>query len=389
MEEILPTPTSSTTPSPELPDQPAPQIPPSQPLSQPPEHPSKRRLLLGIVIVLFFVLAAVAGYLFLKNPTSTRTDAARIGSALGIPSPTVMPFREMTVPYLRERKYESKLGNREELSSNGAYTSYLTSYTSDGLRINALLTEPSGEKPEEGWPAIVFVHGYIPPSEYVTTERYADYVDYLARNGFVVLKIDLRGHGSSEGEPGGGYYGSDYVVDALNAYAALQSADFVNPKAIGMWGHSMAGNILMRSVAARPDIPAIVIWAGAVYSYEDQRKYGISDNSYRPPQNVERQQSKRRELFEKYGSPSASSPFWAQVAPTNYLQDIHTAIQIDHAQDDDVVNIGYSRDLMALLDKTSIPHEFYEYPSGGHNIQGTSFNLAMERTVAFFKKYLK
>ena len=43
---------------------------------------------------------------------------------------------------------------------------------------------------------------------------------------------------------------------------------------------------------------------------------------------------------------------------------------------------------MTLLDKTNVPHELFEYPSGGHNISGTSFSIAMERTVAFFKKYL-
>jgi dipeptidyl aminopeptidase/acylaminoacyl peptidase len=211
----------------------------------------------------------------------------------------------------------------------------------------------------------------------------------LARNGFVVLKIDLRGHGQSEGLPGGGYFGSDYVVDTLNAYSALKSSGFVNPKRVGMWGHSMAGNILMRSAVVKQDIPAIVIWAGAVYSYTDQRKYGINDQSYRPPQQLSTQQNRRRELYEKVGSPSAKSPFWRQVAPVYFLNDLKGAVQIDHAVDDDVVNIGYSRDLVSLLNQTSVPHEFYEYQSGGHNIQGESFTLAMQRTVAFFKKYLK
>lgn len=155
-----------------------------------------------------------------------------------------------------------------------------------------------------------------------------------------------------------------------------------------MWGHSMAGNILMRSFAAKPEIPAIVIWAGAVYSYEDQRKYGINDNSYRPPTNVTRTQQRRRELFEKQGSPSATSDFWKQVAPTTYLGDLKGAIEIHHAVDDDVVNIGYSRDLNTLLDSTSVPHALYEYPSGGHNIQGASFATAMQRTVDFYTKYL-
>ena len=48
-------------------------------------------------------------------------------------------------------------------------------------------------------------------------------MDYLAQNGFVVFKIDLRGHGDSEGEPGGGYFGADYVTDTLNAHSALET----------------------------------------------------------------------------------------------------------------------------------------------------------------------
>jgi dipeptidyl aminopeptidase/acylaminoacyl peptidase len=142
-------------------------------------------------------------------------------------------------------------------------------------------------------------------------------------------------------------------------------------------------------MVSQPDIPAIVIWAGAVYSYADRDKYGINDNSYRPPTTVTNTQNRRQNLIQKYGSPSATSAFWKQVIPTNYLTDITGAIQIDHAVDDDVVNIGYSRDLMALLDKTNVPHELWEYPSGGHNIDGVSFNQAMQHTVEFFEKYLK
>lgn len=311
-----------------------------------------------------------------------------IGSISRQPVPTPLPYQEMTVPYLRAKQYVSSLGEKNIYQQGSNYTSYLTSYTSDGLKVNGLLTIPSGEMPKDGWPAIVFIHGYIPPEQYVTTERYNDYVDYLARNGFVVFKIDLRGYGDSEGQAGGGYFGSDYVVDALNARAALQSADFINKDKVGLWGHSMAGNTIMRSLAVRPEIPAAVIWAGAVYSYTDQRKYGINDQSYRPFGTPTQQNRRRSDLFQKVGSPSAASPFWREVAPTNYLNDLKGAIEIHHALDDTVVNIGYSRDLVALLDQTTVPHEFYTYSSGGHNLEGASFTLAMQRTLEFFKKYL-
>lgn len=339
---------------------------------------------------ILLIILVTAGVIFLIFKNSTYKDTInnimqKTSEKISVP----LPFQEITIPYLRKKEYKSNLGELNQVSKNSNYTSYLTSYTSDGLKINGLLTKPTGTVPKGGFPAIVFVHGYIPPTQYKTLEKYVEYVDYLARNGFVVFKIDLRGHGDSEGQPGGGYFGADYVTDTLNAYSSLGNSNFVNPKEIGLWGHSMAGNIVMRSMAVKPAIPAVAIWAGAVYTYTDQRKYGINDNSYRPLQIVNRTANSRAQIFSKVGSPSATSKFWQEIAPTTYLNDLKGAIEIHHAIDDTVVNIGYSRDLNALLDKTSVPHEFYIYPSGGHNITGPSFTLAMQRTVEFFNKYLK
>ena len=250
------------------------------------------------------------------------------------------------------------------------------------------MTVPEGDMPERGWPAVVFVHGYIPPSTYITTEKYIAYVDYLARNGFVVFKIDLRGHGDSEGDPSGAYYSSDYIIDTLSAYSALQSSDFVNPEKVGLWGHSMAGNIVFRSFVVKKDIPAVVIWAGAVYTYSDIAEFHINDNSYRPPSDFPNRVRSRELLREIYGEFDPENDFWKQIVPTNYLDGVTGAIEIHHAKDDDVVNIGYSRNVMEVLDNTSIPHELFEYTFGGHNITGSSFNKAMERTVEFYNERL-
>ncbi len=295
-------------------------------------------------------------------------------------------FEEMTIPYLQDRTYESKLNDLSVLSENSNYTSYLTSYSSDDLKINGLLTIPKGEVPDGGFPAIVFVHGYIPPESYRTTEKYTAYVDYLARNGFVVFKIDLRGHGSSEGTPGGAYYSSDYVIDTLNAYPALQNADFVNKNKIGLWGHSMAGNVTFRSMVVKKDIPAVVIWGGAGFTYSDFLELGIGDNSYRPPTNNSERARKRKELMDSYGQFDPNSWFWKQVTPINYVDGVTTKIQLHHATDDDVVNIEYSRNLKNILSEKNFDLELFEYPNGGHNISGASFSKAMQQTVELFKK---
>ncbi len=304
------------------------------------------------------------------------------------PTPTPLPYADMTIPSLRNRKYTSKLGLMQKISDNASYTSYRTSYDSDGLTIYGLLTVPNDGVAKH--PAIVFVHGYIPPAQYRTDERYVAYVDYLARNGFVVFKIDLRGNDQSQGTASGAYYSSGYVIDTLNARAALMSADFVNPAAVGLWGHSMAGNIVMRAFAARPEIPAVDIWAGAGYTYADLTAYGLHNNSYRPLAPSGRAgRGEQQGVRQMYGQFTTASPFWRQVAVTDYLKDLKGAIEIHHAVDDDVVSIEYSRNLMKLLDATAVPHQLFEYPTGGHNITDPSFSIAMERTVGFYKKYLR
>ncbi|EKD95679.1 MAG: Dipeptidylaminopeptidase/acylaminoacyl-peptidase, partial [uncultured bacterium] len=142
------------------------------------------------------------------------------------------------------------------------------------------------------------------------------------------------------------------------------------------------------ALGANPEIPAVVIWAGAVYTYSDFSEYSIEDNSYQPPPADSLARKKRNEMFEKYGTFDPNSNFWKQVPMTNYLSDIKGAISLNHAVDDPVVDIRYSRNLNSLLDKTSISHELNEYSSGGHNIAGSNFNLAMENAVEFFRKYL-
>lgn len=367
------------------------QVPQTETITVPAQSNHRKLVILGL---LGFMGIALLSLLFFKLPQqSVETVKNTIRTVAMQPSitpePTPYQFYELTIPYFREQSYASSLGPLEEVSSNENYTSYVTSYTSDGLKINGLLTRPTGEKPEGGWPAIVFIHGYIPPNQYETLgQAYSAYVDYLARNGFAVFKIDLRGHGDSEGEPGGAYYSSDYVIDALNAYSALQGVEFINPQKVGVWGHSMAGNISLRTVAAKPEIPAVVIWSGAGFTYTDLLKYRITDASFDPNQSNSSRTRKREQIRKLYGDPDPSKVFWQQMAPSSYLSEFRGAVQLHHATDDDVVNVAYSRDLNALLDKTSAPHEFHEYSSGGHNISGGSFVEAMDRTVAFYKKYL-
>lgn len=295
----------------------------------------------------------------------------------------------LAIEAMRQAEYPgSEITIEETLQPGGSYQRYLASYLSEGLKIYALLTVPNGEPPAGGWPAIVFNHGYIPPEQYRTTERYVAYVDGFARNGYIVFRPDFRGHGNSEGEARGGYGYPDYTIDVLNAVASLKQYVAADPDRIGMWGHSMGGHLTLRAMVTTGDIKAGVIWAGVVAPY-----YDIINNWRRPasapPLNIpERARRWRQEFFDKYGTPDENPAFWASISPAEYAADLSGPVQLQHATGDVEVPVQFSRDVAQMIEAAGVAVEYYEYQGDNHNISA-NFNVAMQRSLAFFDKYVK
>ncbi|MFP3853686.1 MAG: alpha/beta hydrolase family protein [Anaerolineales bacterium] len=340
------------------------------------------------------VLSATGTATPFQSLLASATSAPEGTQALA-PTATPTPFgigRDITIDHLRKLEIEgSEINFEQELTPTFYYEQHLVSYRSEGNKIYALLTIPAGEPPEGGYKAIVFNHGYIPPIFYQTTERYKAHVNHLAQSGFVVMKIDYRGHGNSEGDPAGSYFSPGYTIDSIAALKSLQTLDFVDPEGIGMWGHSMAGNLVLRAMLIEPDIKAGVIWAGAVYSYDDFAEFGIDDNTYRPPPTEEGEDDRprrSRQIFEVYGRPDTKSAYWKAVSLTQNIEHLTSPLQIHHAEDDAVVTIRYSEGLASVMIANDKEYEFYRYEGGGHNLLSPSFGQAMRRTVEFFREHL-
>ncbi len=338
-------------------------------------------------VVAILVSFLIGGFFlfFKKSLHSSNSSKNKINFQKNIETKQMHP---LSIESLRLRKYQgSKIKIEEKLSDGINYKQYIASYQSDGLKIYGLLTLPKGEGPKEGWPAIVFNHGYIPPRQYKTTERYVAYVDYLARNGYVVFKIDYRGHGQSEGEPESAYGSNVYTIDVLNAVSSLKNLSFVDKKNIGMWGHSLGGYLTLRAMVVDPSIKAGVIWAGVVGSHID-----LINNWFRrrisPPGLPTRAVSWRQQLISRYGEPNENSPFWRSISANFYLNDLKGAIQLHHAKTDEVVPYQFSEKLYQDLVKAGKKGELFLYEGDDHNIS-QNFDLAMKRTVEFFERYLK
>lgn len=297
---------------------------------------------------------------------------------------------ELQIEYLRKKSYQTdRLEIVETLSPGSNYQRYYATYQSEGLKQYGLLTIPNGEPAEGGWPAIIFNHGYISPSVYKTTERYVAYVDYLARNGYVVFRPDYRGHDQSEGEAQGGYGNSDYLVDVLHAYDAVSEMSEVNPDKIGMWGHSMGGWITHRAMVINPNIKVGVIWAGVVGGYDDLLELWRRNVSSSPqPSPINAQRRWRTYLVETFGSPESNREFWNSISATNYLADMSGPVQIHHGTADNSVPVTLAERYAEKLAAADQEHELYIYPGDDHNLSA-SFSTAMRRTVEYFDRYLK
>jgi dipeptidyl aminopeptidase/acylaminoacyl peptidase len=357
----------------------------------------KRRLLVWLALGLFL---GAGGY-FLVWPKRAQELAVEPPAVIAAPTLAEQLPAELyrlTIPYLRERTYQSHLVDDGLLEETARYTARSVHYYSDGFQINGLLALPRGTMPEAGWPLVILVHGYLNPQTYQTNgQSYRAWWQAVANSGrLAVFKPDLRGHGQSQGYPSGAYYGSDYIVDVLTARQVLSEQDYINSEAIGLWGHSMGGNVVWRALAAAPDIRAVSLWAGAGYTYQDLRTYRISDSSYVPQSprptptptmaeatSAAQANSVRAALFDRESEIDYQSPFWQAMLPTNFMSELQGAVQLQHASDDEVVNVGYSRDLVALLQTAGVPHEYWEYGAGGHNLTA-SFNTSVQRMLDFF-----
>jgi uncharacterized protein len=239
---------------------------------------------------------------------------------------------------------------------------------------------------------VIFNHGYIPPAEYRTTERYIAYMDGFSRNGYLLFRSDYRGHGSSEGEARGGYSTPAYTVDVLNGMAAVKTLEVADADRIGMWGHSMGGHITLRAMVVSPDIKAGVIWAGVVGPYPDpflRQNRAAAGGLVTPTQVAPGGRGWwRQSMLETYGTPEENPAFWASITPGAQLHFLSGPLQLHHGTADSSVPAAASLWLQTAMEAAGIPYELYLYEGDNHNLSA-SFNTAMQWSIAFFDAHVK
>lgn len=140
--------------------------------------------------------------------------------------------------------------------------------TIDNVKLAGTLTLP---KRDGKYPAVILISGSGAQNRDSLVAGHRPFLilaDHLTRNGIAVLRVDDRGAGSSE-------LGSlsatseNFMFDVLAGVDFLKSRPDIDPKKIGLIGHSEGGMIAPMAASRSRDIAFIVMLAGLGQTGED------------------------------------------------------------------------------------------------------------------------
>lgn len=338
-------------------------------------HGGVRPALASIAVAVTLVAAGCTDGDERAEPRPTRTSPS-VTATTPTPSPTPT-YDSRSLPAMFDDDITGgslrRVGARQDF---GAYTRQEVRYRSGDLTISGLLLVPDGRGPHR---AVVLNHGYIEPSVYRNGQGMAREQDYLAREGYVVLHTDYRGHaGSDNVGPVERELRLGYARDAIAAVKALRALDEVDPDRIGMLGRSMGGGVTMNALVAEPDIVKAAVIHSSVSSrfVDNYRRWTVPNRS-----------ESGRTIVRRWGSIKANPKFWRDLSPRTYASRIEADLLMVHGALDEQCPLRWARSTERAFTKAGVAVDLVVYDREGHTFAG-QWADKMRRTVDFLDKRL-
>lgn len=164
---------------------------------------------------------------------------------------------------MKRTEKETKLNRPQEPQKPYPYNEEEVSYENKkaGIKLAGTLTTPRDKGP---FPAVLLITGSGPQDRNEAIFGHKPFMvlaDHLTRQGIAVLRVDDRGVGGSTGNVGAATT-EDFTEDVLAGVEYLKSRKEIDPKRIGLIGHSEGGIIAPLAATKSPDIAFIVLMAG-------------------------------------------------------------------------------------------------------------------------------
>lgn len=182
------------------------------------------------------------------------------------------------------------------------YLSEDVEYTNpeSGLKLRGTITIPHST---EACPVVLLISGSGPQDRDETLfghKPFAVIADYLTRNGIAVLRVDDRGVGGSEGNVSSST-SLDFASDVLAGVQYLNNRKEIDPKKIGLVGHSEGGLIAPIVATQTNGVAFIVLMAGPGTPGEQilyEQGALLAKANGLPESSIEQQKQTQQQIFE-------------------------------------------------------------------------------------------
>lgn len=290
-------------------------------------------------------------------------------------SPTLAPYEQYTIDFLRKRTYGG--GNikvTQVMKDDPSFTRYLIRYPSDGLNIYGFANVPKGQGP---FPIIIVIHGFVKVSDYQTLDYTTDAADRITQAGYIVVHPNLRNYPPSDN--GDNLFRVGMAVDILNLIALIRSGagpvellKSSAPNQIGLWGHSVGGEIILRVLTVSSDVKAAVLYS-SISGDEIKNAQLLSSISSDP-------------IFQT--ELNTSPTLLQRISPAYYYKNITTPIQLYHGTADTVVPLAWAQETCNALKDARVQTNCIFYQGEDHTFRSRVSDEFYDTMLNFFKTYL-
>jgi dipeptidyl aminopeptidase/acylaminoacyl peptidase len=247
---------------------------------------------------------------------------------------------------VRPRRKKNRTSDLTDFTPELRYETYpVRFYTSDGIRISALLLEPESSNGH----AIIVCHGFRHNKNSAVR-----FVQYLIREGYTLLLVDFRNHGESDGDiTSYGYYEKN---DLHGAVDFLKNRVQI-PGEIGILGASMGASIALIAASENKEVKALVL-DSPFSSLKQITIDRISQITHLPKPVLQlpmRLAYGWMQKLERIDVPA--------VEPGSRAKDIECPLFLIHGAKDDVIPVGHSR---TIFDNVRSEKELWIVEQAGH-----------------------
>jgi len=167
----------------------------------------------------------------------------------------------MEVPFTLSREKLAEPNRPQEPKPPFPYKEETVTYTNGDIKLEGTLTIPEGKGPFAAALLITGSGAQNRNEEILGHKPFLVLADYLTRGGIAVLRVDDRGIGGSTGRSSRPT-SADFAQDVRKGVEFLHSRPEIDPKKIGLIGHSEGGFIAPMVAADSKDVAFIVMMAG-------------------------------------------------------------------------------------------------------------------------------